>query len=75
MPNLTLMVPVMDKIVTERGLSAEFMKNPYDILLAVFGQAKTAAALHPETIHPVTELAWLTVYDAAMSDTFIVQDT
>jgi hypothetical protein len=37
--------------------------------LDAFQQAKSAAVVNQDTLHPVTELAWLSGFDATMSDT------
>jgi len=64
-----LLVALMAKIVKEDGLESETCPHQWKNLLEAIGQAKTAAKVLPETIHPVTQKAWLSRCDETMSDT------
>ena len=63
-----LMVALMDKLERD-GVQGKATPFEWQLLLDAFGQAKSAAAVNLETLHPVTLLAWQTGYDATMSET------
>ena len=63
------MVALMDKLERDGGLQGKATPFEWQLLLDAFGQAKSAAAVNLETLHPVTLLAWQTGYDATMSET------
>ena len=66
---IPLMVALMDKLESDVGLQGKATPFEWQLLLDAFGQAKSAAAVNLETLHPVTLLAWQTGYDATMSET------